>query len=54
MSLSGQILDFYDFIHIYNKGENLRHVHLCFKKNNNLGPGDKIRYIWGLKSPFFW
>ena len=20
---------------------------------NNLGPGDKIRYIWGLKGPIF-
>ena len=22
-------------------------------KENNLGPGDKIRCIWGLKSPIF-
>ena len=22
-------------------------------KENNLGPGDKIRYIWGLKGPIF-
>ena len=22
-------------------------------KENNLGPDDKIRYIWGLKGPFF-
>ena len=22
-------------------------------KENNLGPGDKIRYIWGLKGPSF-
>ena len=24
---------------------------LMFQKKNNLGPGDKIRYIWGLKGP---
>ena len=35
------------------KGENLRHDHLCFKTKNNLGPDDKIRYIWGLKGPIF-
>ena len=22
-------------------------------EENNLGPGDKIRYIWGLKGPIF-
>ena len=22
-------------------------------KENNLGPGNKIRYIWGLKGPIF-
>ena len=22
-------------------------------KENNLGPGDTIRYIWGLKGPYF-
>ena len=22
-------------------------------KENNVGPGDKIRYIWGLKGPIF-
>ena len=22
----------------------------CVSKENNLGPGDKIRYIWGLKA----
>ena len=22
-------------------------------KENNLGPGDKIRYIWSLKGPIF-
>ena len=22
-------------------------------KENNLGPGDKIKYIWGLKGPIF-
>ena len=34
------------FIH---KGENLRHV----SNENYLGPGDTIRYIWGLKGPIF-
>ena len=29
------------------KGENLCHDHLL-SKENNLGPGDKIKYIWGL------
>ena len=22
-------------------------------KENNLGPGDKIRFIWGIKGPLF-
>ena len=25
----------------------------CVSKENNLGPGDTIRYIWGLKGPIF-
>ena len=37
-----------------SKGENLRHDHLLYvSKENNLGPGDKIIYIWGLKGPIF-
>ena len=32
------------------KGENLRHD---VSKENNLGPGDKIRYICGLKDPIY-
>ena len=26
---------------------------LYVSKENNLGPDDKIRYIWGLKGPIF-
>ena len=25
----------------------------CVSKENNLGPGDKIMYFWGLKGPIF-
>ena len=25
----------------------------CVSKENDLGPGDTIRYIWGLKGPIF-
>ena len=34
------------------KGENLRHDHLCLKENN-LGPGDKIRYTWWVLKVLF-
>ena len=42
----------YHQIFSYSKGENLRHDHLCFKRND-LGPDDKIRYILGLKGLIF-
>ena len=31
------------------KGKNLRYV----SKENDLGPGDTIKYIWGLKGQIF-
>ena len=35
-------------------GQTLYPLHnFVVRGDNNLGPGDKIRYIWGLKGPIF-
>ena len=37
---------------MFTKGENYA-MTTPVSKENNLGPDDKIRYIWGLKDPSF-
>ena len=41
-------------IMLYKTSRGRTYVMITYvSKENNLGPGDKIRYIWGLKGPIF-